>query len=83
MTLNLTTSISLNGYMNLLYYINSFLQSTALDVAAHFGNPCIVRVLLDHGASVTNKSVFGMGCLEAAISGSKEETCMEIVKHNR
>lgn len=58
-------------------------RSTALDVAAHFGNPCIVRVLLDHGASVTNKSVFGMGCLEAAISGSKEETCMEIVKHNR
>ncbi|XP_068673676.1 transient receptor potential cation channel subfamily A member 1-like [Montipora foliosa] len=58
-------------------------RSTALDVAAYFGNPCIVRVLLDHGACVTNKSVFGMGCLEAAISGSKEETCMEIIKHKR
>ncbi|XP_074605773.1 transient receptor potential cation channel subfamily A member 1-like isoform X1 [Acropora palmata] len=58
-------------------------RSTALDVAAHFGNSRIVRELLDRGASATNKSSFGFGCLEAAISGSKEDTCLEIIKHKR
>ena len=55
-----------------------------MDVAAYFGNARIVRVLLNRGASVTNKCVFGQGCLDCAIKGSRpSETSLEILKHKR
>lgn len=75
--------VELNLDLFLFYSINLFQQNTALDVAAYFGHPRIVRLLLDRGASVTNKSVFGKGCLGAAIKGSRADTCMEIIKHKR
>ena len=70
-------------FVDITSFLNLSQQNTALDVAAYFGNSCIVRVLLDRGANVANKSVFGKGCLEAAIKGSRADTCMEIIKHKR
>ncbi|XP_020632929.1 transient receptor potential cation channel subfamily A member 1-like isoform X2 [Orbicella faveolata] len=58
-------------------------KTSAIDIAAYFGNSSTVRLLLDRGADVKNKSVFGKGCLDSAIKGSREQTCMEIIKHKR
>ena len=69
-----------------IFFFSSLLfwQTTAIDVAAYFGNARIVRVLLNRGASVTNKCVFGQGCLDCAIKGSRpSETSLEILKHKR
>ena len=83
------TSVCLHGIMgcrwkNIFFSLPLFLQTTAIDVAAYFGNARIVRVLLNRGASVTNKCVFGQGCLDCAIKGSRpSETSLEILKHKR
>ena len=82
------TSVCLHGIMGceriFFFSFPLFWQTTAIDVAAYFGNARIVRVLLNRGASVTNKCVFGQGCLDCAIKGSRpSETSLEILKHKR